>query len=137
MSDENKTADCSQSGTTHGYRVEAMYDYPEPLTVGEQIFTRDWKIVSFNRGACGVPIGPRFELPWLESAHCVSYQAAQALRWWLHATVGAEGLRGLCLRSRIVKYAIKYSMEATRVSEHQEIGGDDRGNLLPDWGSSK
>jgi hypothetical protein len=83
-----------------------------------------------------VPGGPRFQQPWLSAGHCFSYQAAQALRWWFHANADA-GIGGICLRSRIVKFAIKYSIEVARQTEHCEIGGDDRTNCIPDWGNKK
>ena len=130
-----KPGESTANGTITGYRVEAMHDYHEPLTIGDQTFTREWKIVEFSPGACGVPVGARYYQPWLSAGQCVSYQAAQALRWWLHASAEADGGGALCLRSRIVKFAIKYSFEVQRQTEHCQIGGEDRSNFMPDWGN--
>lgn len=138
MSDEKiKPGESSANGGITGYRVEAMHDSPNPIAVSGQMFTRDWKIVHFAEGACGVPAGPSFNQPWLSAGHCFSYQAAQALRWWLHASAEAENMSGICLRSRIVKFAIKYSIAVTRETEHCEINGEDRSNCIPDWGAKK
>lgn len=130
MSEPAKEPDTSQHGTTHGYRVEAMVDSDDPLTVDGQTFTRKWRFVHYAEGAVGVPIGPRFERHWLAASHTYDYAAAQALRWWLHANANAAmgilGFGAMSLHTRLVKYRIKYDIEATRDSDHAEINGRDK-----------
>ena len=136
MTAEQKVkADVSGSGTIHGYRVEARYNYSQPKSFGGQILDREWRLLHFAEGTpIGVPVGSSHELPMLRQSYCYSYQGAQALRWWFHANVETELLGGLCLETRIVRYEIQYSHTAKRVSEHGWIGGDDRSNCIPDWG---
>ena len=122
-------SESSQNGTTHGYYVEAMSASHWPERVGKQIFDTRWRRVSFDEAAVGVPIARPCLRPIMELAGVYSYEAAQALRWWFHAA----SEKGICLRSRIVKCSVKYSVEVERQSEHCEIGGDDRSNFMPDW----
>lgn len=126
-----KEPDTSASGTTHGYRVEAMCDSDDPMTVSGQTLTRKWKIVHFNESAHGVPISEKFDRHWLAATHTYSYATAQALRWWFHAAAAADrdmlsSFLAMALHTRIVKYAVKYDVSATRESEHAEVNGRDR-----------
>ena len=111
-----------------GYRVEAMWDDDEPQKIGDQLFTRHWKAVHFDRGQCGVPIGRRFEAAWLDASHCYSQSAAEALRWWFIAAAGAapDGLGAWRLRTRLAEYRIVYSITATRESERYETHSEHR-----------
>lgn len=122
-------SESSHNGTTPGYYVEAMSTSNWPEHVGKQVFDTRWRRVSFDEAVVGVPVAKSCYRPIMAMAGVYSYEAAQALRWWFHAS--AES--GICLRSRIVKCAVKYSVEVERVSEHCEIGGDDRSNFMPDW----
>ena len=121
------------NGTFDAYSVEARYDYPEPIKVGEQTFTKEWKRVHFNEAAVGVPIGPRSNIHVLSLVGLTGYPAAQALRWWFHASI-ERGFGGLCMDTRIVKHKVSYSYQAERETEHHLIGGEDRSSILPDWG---
>jgi len=124
------------SGTKHAYRVEVRCGAHEPRVVQGITLDKEWREIHFPEGVPGVPVGPRFDIPELMSTSTLSYQAAQALRWWFHASVEAEkGLNSVMIDSRIVKYEIKYSREWKRISTHCEIGGDDRSNIMPDYGS--
>lgn len=124
----------SHSGTTNGYSVQARYNYPEPKQFGDIILHREWKTIYFPKSnTIGVPTGN--SLDWAANQlGLLSYPAAQALRWWFHANAEAEILGSLCLETRIVKHKVEYSIKEQKVSDHQYIGGDDRSNILPDWG---
>jgi hypothetical protein len=129
MTDEKKKEpDTSMSGTMTGYRVEAMWDDKEPLKIGDQMFTREWKLVRFASGQCGVPIGHRFEAAWLDQTHCYSQSAAEALRWWFIAAAAADpnGFGAWRLRTRLVRYSIVYSVAATRETEGYETHSERR-----------
>lgn len=123
----------SGSGTFDAYSVEAMCDYGSAQEVGGQIFDNRWKRVDFEPSKIGVPVGPSYQIAVLNQVHLLSYPAAQALRWWFHAACETFS-SGLCMRSRIVQHRVIYSYSEERVSEHMEIGGDDRSNTMPNWG---
>lgn len=124
----------SQSGTNHAYSVQARYDYPEPKVFGDIILHKEWKTIYFPKSRdVGVPTGNA--LDWAgNQMGLMSYQAAQALRWWFHANAEAEILGSLCLETRIVKHKVEYSIKEEAISDHEYIGGDDRSNVMPDWG---
>lgn len=125
------------SGTGHfdGYSVEARYDYSSPVTIGDLTLDNRWRRVAFPKGHPGVPVGPGYHAPFLNACGLMAYSSAQAMRWWLHASAEAyEGGGGLCLETRIVKHRVRYSYGATRETEHCLVGGDDRSNIMPDWG---
>lgn len=129
MSDEKtefpREAIPSGSGSMQGYSVEARHNYPDPLTVGDQIFDIRWKPVRYDKGHCGVPT--RSGTPHDAGTYGVyDFAAAQALRWWLHAAAAvSKDFSGLCLETRLICHKIKfeYSVEAIEAFEH--VGGDD------------
>lgn len=137
MSDEKKGP--NGSGSYHGYSVEARYNYTSPVAVGDMVFDNRWRAVSFSSSSSfGVPAGAKWDMPEYQRTGTMSYQAAQAMRWWLHAEVESSTRGGgLCLETRIVKHKITYSYSCERVSEHDTISGDDRSNCVPDWGAKK
>lgn len=136
MSDEPKECP-SGSGTIHGYSVEARYASHSPLVLGDLILDERWRHVSFPKGHPGVPIGPSYHASFLSRCGLMSYPAAQALRWWLHAEGDASSIGCLCLETRIVKHKVRYSYGVTRESVHCTVGGDDRSNCIPDWGTKE
>jgi len=123
----------SHSGTVSAYSVEARYNYPEPKQFGDIILHKEWKKMYFPEGKHGVPVGNKFDYAQI-ALGLLSYQAAQALRWWLHAEAEVEMLGGLCLETRIVKHMVTFSVSEEKVSHHDIIGGEDRSNCVPDWG---
>jgi hypothetical protein len=134
--DLKKGRGSSCSGSTFGYAVEARCSYIEPRQIGDVLLGTEWKRIPFAAAKCGVPIGAEYEAPTLKMCGLLSYQAAQALRWWFHADAEREPLGGsLCLETRIVKYAIQYSYKTEAVSTHCVIGGEDRSAIMPDWGT--
>lgn len=123
------------SGTETGYKVEARYNFNQAVKISDFIIDNRWRQIDFPKATNGVPQAPFYQRHTLEHGY-LSYAAAQALRWWLHAEAESDG-GGLCLETRIVKYKIAHSYEITRVAEHMRIGGDDRSNCIPDWGKAE
>lgn len=123
----------SHSGTEVGFTVEARYNFHTPIKIGEQIFDKEWRRFRTQESSeFGVPF-PRGRQR-LARHNLYGYAQAQAIRWWLHAAVDAEGMASLCLETRIVKHKITFSEKLEAVSAHEFVGGDDRSNILPDWG---
>lgn len=111
----------SGAGTQTGYQVQARYVFTEPKRFGELILDKRWKTIHFPTGHHGVPVSRAWDW-WLAASHCMTYEAAQALRWWFLADVVAGEFGGrLCVETRIVAFAIKYShsAEATSVMEEE------------------
>lgn len=125
----------SCSGTESAYSVEARYKYHEPMQLGEQIFDNRWRRVHFRESVIGVPACASHQRRTKECG-LLGYAAAQALRWWVHATAEASAGGALCLETRLVSHKITYShkVEATGVYGH--IHGEDRSNCIPDWGKN-
>lgn len=128
----------SSSGGQTGYSVEArVAEHADPIEVGGQLIVKKWKPVRFPEAPIGVPAGPSYEKA-REHFGLLSYPAAQALRWWLHAQVDARTFAfGLGLETRLIQHNITYSFEATPISEHGHIHGADRSNCIPDWGKTQ
>lgn len=119
--------DTSQTGTAYGYRVEAMYDYIAPVAIGDAIYDKEWRTVHFREGHPGVPLGHRYERAWFDSANCMSYESAEALRWWFMAECKAGPQMIFCMRTRLVKVEIKYHFEAKRVATLPEFPPKEKG----------
>ena len=117
----------SGSGTTHGFSVEARFNSGLGIKeiCGIQL-TSQWKTLTFAKvdpPIPGVPNGsilhyfPRyFDL--------LTYEAAQAMRWWFHAEAEHQMLGGLCIETRLVKHKVTYSIAEEAVSHHEHVGGD-------------
>lgn len=120
----------SGNGTLVGYSVEARSTFTSPTSINGQLFDERWAHVRFNDNSpIGVPRGPIWSIQWLAICGLYDYPAAQALRWWFHAS--AE--HNLCIETRIVKHNIKYSYDSARVSDHCVITGEDRSSFMPDY----
>ena len=126
----------SHSSKMTGWTVEARYNYSEPTEIGGQLFDNRWRRVRFNESVIGVPIAAEYNARIYAEHNVLGYPAAQALRWWFHAVATAEKTGGgLCIETKLVKHVIETSSKCEAVSEHDIIGGDDRSNIMPDWGS--
>jgi len=119
----------NSSSTCSAYSVEARYNYHEPKKIGEQIFDNRWRRVVYDTGPIGIPISCLHHAE-LKNYHLFNYSAAQALRWWLHATADAT-ISGICLETKLVKHDIQSESKCRAMSEHEIIGGDDRSNIRP------
>lgn len=126
----------SGNGTDHAYTVEARLAYPEPRSVVGQILDTRWRQVAFVESTVGVPARPRYA-PWgAFLSDKLSYQAAQALRWWFLANAEQE-FSCLCIETRLVEHEIKYSYSSTAIKAGALIGGEDRSNIMFDWGKKE
>lgn len=110
--------------------VEARDISQTPCVVADQIFDNRWKRVHFERGAVGVPPCNPFQLYTNRNGY-LSYPAAQALRWWLHANAEAT-MHGMCLETRLVEVRIESSYKAVAIATHALIGGEARNNFQPE-----
>lgn len=123
----------SRSGTSTGYSVEARYTGNDVANINGVIFGSRWKEVQYQESPIGVPRGELYHDTFLAEHNLYGYASAQALRWWFHAN--ASILHGsLCLETRLVKHKIEYQTKAVAISEHANIGGDDRSHVMPDYG---
>ena len=128
----------SEGGTKTGYTVEARQGGKEPKQIAGQIFDNRWRKVIFEKGEIGVPPANPLFAKHLLHYDLLGYSAAQALRWWLHAVAdGATyGMAGIMLETKLVKHKIEYESKCNAISEHKIISGEDRSNLMPDYGEN-
>lgn len=102
----------SGSGTIIGWTVEARYVCDGAIIVGGQTFDQKWRRVHFPEGRFGVPRGAIFQEPWLKLTGRYSYEAAQALRWWLYVErEKRDGMGTLCLETRLVRHKISFEFD--------------------------
>lgn len=116
---------CSGGGSCPAYSVEARHMYSEPIKIGDQIFTKEWKRVNFKRGDTGIPV--RLFCREAEDMGLLPYGSAQALRWSLHS-----GIDTICLETRIVKHTVTWSHSETVEGAFDVISGADRSSIMPD-----
>jgi hypothetical protein len=115
----------SCNGTEYGWSVEARYVYPDPLQCGKIVIDNRWTRIHFPEtppGLPGVPVGGLLHRQSALAGY-LSYQAAQALRWWCLSDVMKDMVAG-CLETRLVKHEISYSVKVKAVSAHDNLGGD-------------
>ena len=108
----------SATGTEVAYSVEARHsEIQEPIQLNDQIFDGLWREVKFKASPIGVP-SDRYYARSLEHG-LLGYEAAQALRWWLHAESRNAIGGGYCLETRIIAHKITYShkVEAVGVAD--------------------
>lgn len=111
-----------ERGTHHstmvGYSVEAMFDSNAPRLIAGQIFDARWREVSFAEApdGVGVPRADRFNLEIVKHG-LFGYEAAQALRWWLHAVARLEG-NEYCLKTRLIEHKV---ITETKVTAERSI----------------
>lgn len=121
----------SHSSTSDGWKVEARLAYHTPTQVAGMLLDLRWRQVHFDKSPVGVP-GERYP-NFLVMAGLLTYQQAQALRWWFIAEAQHQS-SSLCLETRLIKCRLKASYEYEEVSSHAVIGGDDRSSIMPDYG---
>lgn len=128
--DEFPSKGSSGSGTEVAFSVQARLAYIEPRQVAGHLLDTRWTTLHFEKSPIGVPTKPQ-----LSSVNhgLLSYQAAQALRWWFLAQADVE-FSCLCIETRIVEHKITYSFTETAQRAGDLIGGDDRSNIMFGWG---
>jgi hypothetical protein len=116
----------SASGTDFAYTVEARYAYPEPKVIAGMMLDANWRRVQFSPSPIGVPAQARY-CPWGGAlSHLMSYQAAQALRWWFLANA-SHSFDHWCVETRLVKHEVTYKVSDKTVAAGAEVdGGDER-----------
>lgn len=124
----------SGSATETLWSVEGRHTANEPLSLGTQIFDSRWRAIEFAEGQPGVPSSRRFSHASMHGL--MSYAASQALRWWVHAEADIN-YRGIYFETRLIQHTLKYEYKIEQVSAHAHIHGNDRSNLMPDWGKAK
>lgn len=121
-----------QPGESNGSGSEPVYlielKLAQPKTINGKIYTKEWTRVYFEEGMRGVPNKVHSEQA--RTSGFLSYQAAQALRWWLHADLEKQG--AFSAETRIVKYVISYSYKTERQGEYDLIG-DSLNYCRPDF----
>jgi hypothetical protein len=119
------------SGSDTAYTVEVRLAYYVPqIRVGRLLDTR-WQTIDFETARTGVPIA-RGIFPTYDTLGLLSYQAAQALRWWFIAEA-AKNYEHLCLETRLVEHKVAYSYKASAVRACAYVGGgEDRSNMFPE-----
>lgn len=122
MSDEYPKKSSNARGTEEAYSVEARCTDIRPRTIAGRLFDNRWQKVAFDQAAIGVPGGPSHNH---HSRHLglLTYSAAQALRWWIHAAADVEVIGSICLETKLVKHQIRYEWSCEAVSEHAMVGG--------------
>lgn len=113
----------SASGTLHGWQVEAR-SCGDPITFGKQIFDGEWRTVYFSRVPEELGVGvrnPSFQEPWLSFTNRYTFEAVQALRWWLIAELHMKPT----LETRLARSEIKYSVTTQRKGADHTITFDD------------
>jgi hypothetical protein len=96
----------SASGETNGYVVECRSTHAPHVKVGEQIITRDWTLMEFQRGA-GVP--NRLWDPIAREQGLLGYETALALMAWAAADAGFAP----CIEFRLRKRKLVWSWKIT------------------------
>lgn len=129
--DEFPSKGSSGSGTEIAYSVQARLAYHQPRQVCGHLLDLRWTTLYFEKSPIGVPV----RAGSMARGHCglLSYQAAQALRWWFLAQAELE-FSCLCLETRLVEHRVEYSYSATAARAGAIIGGDDRSNIMFGWG---
>jgi hypothetical protein len=121
------------SGTDTAYSVEARLAFHQPRAVCGHLLDLRWTTLQFERGGpVGVPQHRPFDFA-KSSSGLLSYQAAQALRWWFLANAEQE-FSCLCVETRIVEHKITYSFSTEAVRIGAETSGKDRSNIMFGWG---
>lgn len=125
--DEFPRKGSSGSGSTPAYSVQARYMFGEPQEVNGVFYHKEWKTIRFDVAKVGVPSGFTAHE---EAARLglLDYAAAQALRWWFHASLGATG--ACSFETRILKHLVTHSYEDTILNAYDLIR--DRGAVRPD-----
>lgn len=121
----------SGSGTDTAYSVQARMAYITPKVVAGQLLDLRWTKIHFDPARNGVPVREGL-FPQFRTLGLLSYQAAQAMRWWFIAAA-AKDHDHLCLETRLVEHEVKYSYSAVAARACEVIGaGDDRRHMMPE-----
>lgn len=118
MADEFPSERGKHHSDLSGFTVEAMFASDKPRQIAGQLLDNRWAEVSFAMApqGFGVPAHDQFNAEIVRHG-LYGYEAAQALRWWLHAQARLEGGE-YCLRTRLVVHKV---VTETRVTAERAI----------------
>lgn len=112
----------SRSGSSTGYSVEARVSSGAPHTVSGQPLDGLWRRMCFADVSPGFGVPktryPRLD-PHMRTLDLLSWEAANALRWCLHALPEAPAV----LETRVVQHVVEYQ-QAEFIIGAVEGGGD-------------
>lgn len=117
------------SGTTTAYSVEARYNNPHPREAAGRLFDNRWQMLHFDKSPIGVP-ATTWRHPFVHEIGLLSYQAAQALRWWFLAQLETSVAGCLCFETRIVEHKVEYSYATEAIAHHDLTGGEDNDRII-------
>ena len=124
----------TRQGKTRCYTVEAR-SMNQPMQCNGVLLGHEWHRMHFREAPLnlGVPRGSRYEIGLLDELDMLDYQAAQALRWWLHAQAYAEpiGASPYALETRLVEHEVKYSFQVKALAAHEVVSPADRSSFKP------
>lgn len=108
-----------------GYSIEAMLTTDMPEMIAGNLVDSKWRTVNVDHvpNGVGVPRSADYHADIFAKLGVMGYEAAQALRWWLHAEA-ARSHKHWGLRTRLVRHSVSYSMQATPGEAIEEIGGN-------------
>lgn len=141
LNDSNLWNGSKGSGSSNCYRVEARCSVgcgPKIIggdnewTGGLKLTDTEWTPISFPKSDIGVPASPFPHEQYAQHGY-LSYQAAQALRWWWIANQGGLNF----VSTRLVKYEFNYNYEANPIEACCVIDSEQREDVMPDWGKKK
>jgi len=125
----------SGSGSNTLYSVQARMAYFKPQQVCGHLLDLRWTTLHFPNAPIGVPQHRRFQYGAIMTG-LMSYQAAQALRWWFLAEIDKES-GGLCIETRLVEHRVRYEYSSEAIRAVCPIGvGECRSNIMPVEGKS-
>ena len=128
--DEFPRSGGSASGTETAYTVEARHAYYQPEVIAGHLLDLRWSRIECAPAHGGVPIKEGL-FPFHSTLGLLSYQAAQALRWWFIAAA-AKDYKHLCIETRLVEHKITYSYSEVAERACAGVGTkDDRSHCFP------
>lgn len=113
------------SRTETAYAVEARVnpDSPfGPVQINDQIFDGKWRRVVFDKTTMGVPRCADFRHLTIQ-ANLLSYAAAQAMRWWLHAIEDTDFFSHHTLQTRLIAHRLTSEHHSEATSAHDYVNG--------------
>ena len=113
----------SGSGTDTLYSVQARYAYGSPVEIVGHLLDTRWSTLHFAKAPIGVPQNRLYQ-PAANLTGLMSYEAAQALRWWFVAEARcAKGV--FCLHTRLVAHRVQFSWSEESIAEIDEHGSSE------------
>jgi hypothetical protein len=122
----------SRSGTQTVWSVQVRCPgHLPPFVIGDHAFDNQWRALPLYEAfpGAGVPMASKYDVAPLMGF--MTYQAAQALRWWFLATQAAAH-KEYRFETRLVKHELRYQIStkpiaACELSGHMEAIKADHG----------